>query len=189
MLVAGIGWTQIAAFEVASIKSDPGCTARPRTAQILSPGRLNMECITLRDLVEYAYAVWANAANPNPKRSYVRGGPGWVNSDHYTMDPSRSAVQPKRASRVGSCSCLRNGSGNWTCEAETRTRWALRSIRSNTAAAGSRTGRAATHRLRSSDSLTKRAEYSLRRVRCKHRGFRRRSAVSPIESRGDRQDW
>jgi len=98
MLVAGIGWTQIAAFEVASIKSDPGCTARPRTAQILSPSRLNMECITLRDLVEYAYAVWANAANPNPKRSYVRDGPGWVNSDRYainaiaTGNPSRGQL-------------------------------------------------------------------------------------------------
>ena len=62
MLVATIGWTQ-SAFEVGTVKSDPGCTARPRTAQILSPGRLNLECITLRDLVEYAYGVGANAAN------------------------------------------------------------------------------------------------------------------------------
>jgi uncharacterized protein (TIGR03435 family) len=39
----------------------------------------------VHDLVEYAYGVWANAASPNPKHPNVRGGPGWVNSDRYTI--------------------------------------------------------------------------------------------------------
>src|SRR4051794_25117467 len=72
-------------FEVASIKSDPACTTRPRTGQTVTPGRLTLECITLKELVEYAYGVWADAANPNPKHLDVQGGPGWVNSDHFTI--------------------------------------------------------------------------------------------------------
>jgi uncharacterized protein (TIGR03435 family) len=101
MLVSpSIRWIQTspAAFEVTSVRSDPGCTARPRTGQTVSPGRLNLECITLQDLVEYAYGVWADAANPNPKRPYVRGGPSWVSSDRYninaiaTGNPSRGQL-------------------------------------------------------------------------------------------------
>jgi uncharacterized protein (TIGR03435 family) len=85
-------------FEVASIKPDPGCTTRQRTGQSASPGRLNLECITVQDLVEFAYGVWANAANPNPKHPSVRGGPDWVNSDHYAItanapgNPSRGEM-------------------------------------------------------------------------------------------------
>jgi uncharacterized protein (TIGR03435 family) len=85
-------------FEVASIKSDPGCTARPRTEQAVSPGRLTLECITMQELVEYAYGVWADAANPSPKHPDVRGGPDWVKSDHYTIattatgNPSRGEM-------------------------------------------------------------------------------------------------
>jgi uncharacterized protein (TIGR03435 family) len=85
-------------FEVASIKSDPDCTARPRMAQSMSPGRLNLDCITLQDLVEYAYGVWADAASPNPKHPDVRGGPSWANSDRYAVtataggNPSRGEM-------------------------------------------------------------------------------------------------
>jgi uncharacterized protein (TIGR03435 family) len=46
---------------------------------------VNLECITVKDLVEYAYGVWANAANPNPKHPSVLGGPAWVNSDRYAI--------------------------------------------------------------------------------------------------------
>ena len=87
-------------FEVASIKPDPGCTTRPRTGQTASPGRLNLECITLQDLVEYAYGVWANAASPNPKHPNVRGGPGWVNSDHYSITAT-AAGNPSRGEMNG----------------------------------------------------------------------------------------
>jgi uncharacterized protein (TIGR03435 family) len=87
-------------FEVASIKPDAGCTSRPRTSQTVSPGRLNLECITLKDLVEYAYGVWANAANPNPKHPNVRGGPGWVNSDYYAI-AATAAGGPSRGEMNG----------------------------------------------------------------------------------------
>ena len=72
-------------FEVASIKPDPDWTSRPRAPQTASPDRLQLECITLQALVEYAYGVWADAANPNPRHPNVRGGSGWVNSEHYTI--------------------------------------------------------------------------------------------------------
>jgi uncharacterized protein (TIGR03435 family) len=87
-------------FEVASIKSDPGCTNRPRTPQTMSPGRLNLECITLHDLVEYAYGVWANADKPNPKHPDVRGGPIWVNSDRDAITATASS-NPSRGQMNG----------------------------------------------------------------------------------------
>jgi uncharacterized protein (TIGR03435 family) len=85
-------------FEVASIKPDPGCTTRPRSGQGVSPGRLNLECMTLQVLIETAYGVWANAASPNIKHFDVRGGPGWVSSDYYVIlatadgNPSRGQM-------------------------------------------------------------------------------------------------
>jgi len=91
---------QKAAFEVASIKSDPGCTTRPRMAQSMSPGRLNLDCITLHDLVEYAYGVWSNPDNPNPKHPDVRGGPSWVNSDRYAITATASG-NPSRGQMNG----------------------------------------------------------------------------------------
>ena len=51
------------AFEVASIKPSPGCATRPRRGQGASPGRLNLECMTLRTLIENAYGVWANGVS------------------------------------------------------------------------------------------------------------------------------
>jgi uncharacterized protein (TIGR03435 family) len=85
VMVAAEALAQKPAFDVASIKADPGCTSRPRTPQAVSPNRLALECITLKDLVEYAYGVWADATSPNPKHPDVRGGPSWVASDHYTI--------------------------------------------------------------------------------------------------------
>jgi uncharacterized protein (TIGR03435 family) len=82
-------------FEVASIKSDPGCTTRPRTPQPVSPGRLSLDCITLHDLVEYAYGVWADATNPSPKHPDVRGGPGWANTDRYVVTATANGNPPR----------------------------------------------------------------------------------------------
>ena len=72
-------------FDVASIKLNLDCVTKPKSGQAVSPGRLNLECITLREAIENAYGVWANAAKPNIKHPDVRGGPEWVNSDHYAI--------------------------------------------------------------------------------------------------------
>jgi uncharacterized protein (TIGR03435 family) len=85
-------------FEVASIKLSPGCETKPRSGQGVSPGRLNLECMTLQALIENAYGVWANAASPNIKHPDMRGGPGWVSSDYYAIlaaadgNPSRGQM-------------------------------------------------------------------------------------------------
>ena len=85
-------------FEAASIKPNPDCITKPRSGQGVSPGRLNLECITILEAVENAYGVWANAARPTPKHADVRGGPGWVNSDRYVIlatasgNPSRGQM-------------------------------------------------------------------------------------------------
>lgn len=73
------------AFEVASIRLNPGCAARPRSGQGVSPGRLNLECMTLETAIQNAYGVWANGSSPKPKRVDVQGGPIWINSDYYAI--------------------------------------------------------------------------------------------------------
>jgi bla regulator protein BlaR1 len=82
---SGVTQTSPLTFEVSTVKLSPGCETRPRSGQNVSPGRLNLECITLHDLIENAYGVWGNDARPSPKHVDVQGGPSWVNSDHYSI--------------------------------------------------------------------------------------------------------
>jgi hypothetical protein len=62
LTVIAVAQNQPLVFEVASVKRNPGCETQPRSAQSVSAGRLNLECITLQDLIENAYGVWADAA-------------------------------------------------------------------------------------------------------------------------------
>jgi uncharacterized protein (TIGR03435 family) len=70
-------------FEVASIKLNTNC--RPEGGQPLSPGRLNLHCVPLRQLIQAAYINFANGPNPSAKRLQILGGPGWIDSDQYDI--------------------------------------------------------------------------------------------------------
>jgi len=79
MAAAGLAWSQTETvqpkFEIASIKLNNdggrGMTIRP------SPGgRLNVENITVRQLIRIAYGVLD---------SQISGGPGWIDSDHFDI--------------------------------------------------------------------------------------------------------
>jgi uncharacterized protein (TIGR03435 family) len=85
LTVIAVAQNQPLKFEVASVKLNPGCETRPRSGQSVTPARLNLECITLPELIENAYGVWANADRPSPKHLDVQGGSGWINSDHYAV--------------------------------------------------------------------------------------------------------
>ncbi|SPE39607.1 exported hypothetical protein [Candidatus Sulfopaludibacter sp. SbA3] len=54
-------------FEVASIKRNTDCGGRRGAGSPPSPGRMNMECITLRNLIQNAYLVFANGVGLNLK--------------------------------------------------------------------------------------------------------------------------
>lgn len=83
------------AFEVATVKLSPGCETRPRSDQSATLGRLSLECITLQDLIEYAYGVWGDEAHPSPKHVDVGGGPGWVSSDRYSILATAPSNPPR----------------------------------------------------------------------------------------------
>jgi uncharacterized protein (TIGR03435 family) len=70
-------------FEVASIKPDNDCDPR-QGASGNSPGRLNLVCQTLRQVIELAYA---DLDGPHWRwpRLEVAGGPHWLDSDHYDI--------------------------------------------------------------------------------------------------------
>src|SRR5580658_4105741 len=79
MAAAGLAWSQAETaqpkFEIASIKrnndADRGMTIRP------SPGgRLEVEDITVRQLIRIAYGILD---------SQISGGPGWIDSDHFDI--------------------------------------------------------------------------------------------------------
>jgi uncharacterized protein (TIGR03435 family) len=72
------------AFEVATVKLNTGCGSVIRGTPP-SPGRLNMQCITLKDLIGTAYITFANGPHPNARRPQILGGPSWIDSDRYEI--------------------------------------------------------------------------------------------------------
>jgi len=70
-------------FDVVSIKSNT--TARGRAVPQISPGRLSIEALTLRDLI--------GAAFRSPGIEVVIEGPGWIDTDLFQVDArTRDAV-------------------------------------------------------------------------------------------------
>lgn len=88
---AGIAAAQTPKFEVASIKpckSDIAPGARSGGGNS-SPGRLNVECQTVKGLIEAAYVIFVNGRTVTP--AYVRqvaieGGPSWIDSDRFEIN-------------------------------------------------------------------------------------------------------
>ena len=78
-------------FEVASVKV---CRADPSPAFVgggsrntSSPGRLDLTCQTVTRLIQTAYLMY-RAGRPNSAPFFlvpISGGPGWVDSDRYTI--------------------------------------------------------------------------------------------------------
>src|SRR5579863_198631 len=87
-------------FAVASIRpcNAPGANGRGGGS---SPGRLDLECQTLAELIREAYAVFADGpqANPSGFSVPISGGPAWINSDGYRIsatvegNPSRAVMR------------------------------------------------------------------------------------------------
>lgn len=88
-ICAGLAWPQ-AKFEVAAIKPCKSEVvpegARGGGRESLSPGRLNLECRTVKGLIQMAYVLFANG-HVNPRALVpVEGGAAWINSERYTID-------------------------------------------------------------------------------------------------------
>ncbi len=79
--------SQTPQFEVASIKPSPGCQDTPRPAATFSPspGRLEIPCATLQDLMRYAYFMFRDGLTANLGLSHIQGAPHWIQSEYYAL--------------------------------------------------------------------------------------------------------
>jgi bla regulator protein BlaR1 len=80
-------------FEVASIKRCAADAVAPGgrggAPPSFSPGRMTLNCPTVRDLIDAAYVMYADGRNPNRlklQRIPIEGGPGWIDSERYTIN-------------------------------------------------------------------------------------------------------
>lgn len=82
-------------WEVASVKLNQGCGGRGRgVSGPPVPGRLNMQCNTVENLILMAYVVFQNGSRPNMKRIPVTGGPAWVHSEQYAINAKAEGAAP-----------------------------------------------------------------------------------------------
>jgi uncharacterized protein (TIGR03435 family) len=78
-------------FEVTSVKLAGGCgdeggRGGGRTRN-WSPGRLDLNCVTVMDLIRTAYVQFAGGKrNPQGRQVPIEGGPSWINSATYRID-------------------------------------------------------------------------------------------------------
>ncbi len=89
-MAAGLAQPQTLAapkFEVASLRR---CDSPPlRGMNMLegsTPQRLHMRCVTLANLIQEAYIMFANGRVNSPPPVPIEGGPAWVTSDRYEID-------------------------------------------------------------------------------------------------------
>jgi bla regulator protein BlaR1 len=92
-------------FEVASVKP---CTETPAGrggGGGQSPGRLHVNCETVKDLIRDAYDLLANGhmwrgfITRNSRTLAIEGGPGWINSERYYIDAKAEGPQTEEMMR------------------------------------------------------------------------------------------
>jgi uncharacterized protein (TIGR03435 family) len=78
-------------FEVASVRrcSDDFGPLERGGGGSFSPGRLTLNCQLVSGLIQMAYLMYPNGTRLNEPgivlNSPIEGGPGWINSDRYTI--------------------------------------------------------------------------------------------------------
>lgn len=95
-------------FEVASIKLDKTCDGRVGhdTPPVVSPGRLQMKCLSLERLIQFAYVSFANGVRFSRQVLEITGGPSWIRSDQYDLaakadgSPSGGALGNPRVAQM-----------------------------------------------------------------------------------------
>jgi len=106
-VMAGAALGQTPKFEVVSVKP---CPVAPASGGRLdaSPGRLRVECMTVRGMISYAFLQFADgkAWPVNPQTGSrtmpitqaqlmqeIRGAPAWVNKERFTVDAKPAAAE------------------------------------------------------------------------------------------------
>lgn len=91
MLLGPASWGQQPAarsqFEVASLKPNNGCENSFRGGNLSpSPGRLDMPCVNLRNLIQAAYGTFGDGQTINTRPLPTEGAPGWAQSEYYNLE-------------------------------------------------------------------------------------------------------
>lgn len=87
-IAAGAAWSQpkdAPRFEVAVIKPAPDCALGRNNGGklgLMAPGRIQVECATIWNLIGGAYAVDARLER---QRIQIEGGPAWLRSETYSV--------------------------------------------------------------------------------------------------------
>ena len=74
-------------FEVASLKPNNGCENAPRRPGPFSPspGRLEMPCVDLLNLIQAAFGTFGDGVSINTQPLHMEGEPSWIRSEHYNL--------------------------------------------------------------------------------------------------------
>jgi bla regulator protein blaR1 len=76
----------VPSFEVASLKPNKGCENAPRGGNFSpSPGRLEMPCVNLLNLIQAAYGTFGDGVSINTTPLHMEGGPSWMRSEYYSL--------------------------------------------------------------------------------------------------------
>ncbi len=82
-------------WDVVSVKLNQSCGGRGRGMSAPpSPGRLNMECNTVENLIMMAYVFFQNGSSPTIKRTPITGGPSWIHSEQYAINAKAEGAAP-----------------------------------------------------------------------------------------------
>jgi uncharacterized protein (TIGR03435 family) len=82
-----------AAFEVASIKLNTSCANGGRVPSDLTPGRFNLSCVGVRNLIRAAYSGFVNGGIA-ARRIQVLRGPGWIDTELYDISAKAPGNAP-----------------------------------------------------------------------------------------------
>ena len=102
-LTGAVAPSQRPRFEVASIKPCEGeVEPGPRGGASIgepSPGRLALNCQTVKGLIQMAYILFADGRLHPAARVPITGGPGWIESERYEINASAGAPQTQEMMR------------------------------------------------------------------------------------------
>jgi uncharacterized protein (TIGR03435 family) len=81
------------AFEVASVKQNRECTQGPPN-RMPTPGRLHLECMSLRELIHVAFVAVMDGATVNMAQMDILGLPAWAESDRFDIEAKADGLAP-----------------------------------------------------------------------------------------------
>ena len=91
ILLLAVAMANAQSFEVATVKR---CTIEPgsRGGGAPSPGRLNLGCVPLRDLIHTAFLNYGDGLGVNGPK--IQGGPGWIDDSFYEINAKAEGNAP-----------------------------------------------------------------------------------------------